>query len=136
FFLFPYEHTHLQGPLLLRHHQQWNRPHLLRAAIPPSLSLITYTRRPVEEAHARFLYEDDRKRPRRREAVQRSEARRRSSTSLWTPASTVRRWKDHLQLLEYFNTRSQQLGIACDYLIEKGDPKEVIYRELRRDRPD
>ncbi|CAN1315170.1 Universal stress protein A-like protein [Linum perenne] len=30
----------------------------------------------------------------------------------------------------------QQLGIDCDYLIEKGDPKEVIYREARRDRPD
>ncbi|CAN1798806.1 Universal stress protein A-like protein [Linum perenne] len=48
----------------------------------------------------------------------------------------MRRWKDLLQLLEYFNTRSQQLGIACAYLIEKGDPKEAICREARRDRQD
>ncbi|CAN1182203.1 Universal stress protein A-like protein [Linum perenne] len=39
-------------------------------------------------------------------------------------------------LLEYFINRSTELGIACDYLIGKGDPEEVICREAKRTRPD
>ncbi|CAI0456143.1 unnamed protein product [Linum tenue] len=41
-----------------------------------------------------------------------------------------------LHLLEYFVDRCHELGVACEAWIKKGDPKEVICREVDRVHPD
>ncbi|KAM7506619.1 hypothetical protein LguiA_017072 [Lonicera macranthoides] len=41
-----------------------------------------------------------------------------------------------VHLLEYFVNRCHEIGIACDAWVKKGDPKEVICREVKRVQPD
>ncbi|XP_044479053.1 universal stress protein A-like protein [Mangifera indica] len=41
-----------------------------------------------------------------------------------------------LHLLEYFVSRCYEIGITCEAWIMKGDPKEVICREVQRIHPD
>lgn len=41
-----------------------------------------------------------------------------------------------LHLLEYFVNRCHEIGVACEAWIKKGDPKEVICREVQRVQPD
>ncbi|KAI8032834.1 Universal stress protein A-like protein [Camellia lanceoleosa] len=41
-----------------------------------------------------------------------------------------------LHLLEYFVNRCHELGVPCEAWIKKGDPKEVIYHEVNRVKPD
>ncbi|KAK2661759.1 hypothetical protein Ddye_000333 [Dipteronia dyeriana] len=41
-----------------------------------------------------------------------------------------------LHLLEYFVNRCHEIGVACKAWIKKGDPKEVICREVQRVQPD
>ncbi|XP_044465173.1 universal stress protein A-like protein [Mangifera indica] len=39
-------------------------------------------------------------------------------------------------LLEYFVNKCHEIGIACEAWIKKGDPKEVVCREVQRTHPD
>ncbi|KAJ0111432.1 hypothetical protein Patl1_02760 [Pistacia atlantica] len=41
-----------------------------------------------------------------------------------------------IHLLEYFVNKCHEIGIACEAWIKKGDPKEVICREVQRIHPD
>ncbi|CAK9162795.1 unnamed protein product [Ilex paraguariensis] len=41
-----------------------------------------------------------------------------------------------IHLLEYFVNRCNEIGVACEAWIKKGDPKEVICHEVRRVQPD
>ncbi|XP_031265347.1 universal stress protein A-like protein [Pistacia vera] len=41
-----------------------------------------------------------------------------------------------IHLLEYFVNKCHEIGIACESWIKKGDPKEVICREVQRIHPD
>ncbi|KAM7267523.1 hypothetical protein ACFE04_009689 [Oxalis oulophora] len=41
-----------------------------------------------------------------------------------------------LHLLEYFVSRCHEIGVACEAWIRKGDPKEVLCREVKRVQPD
>ncbi|KAK8483436.1 hypothetical protein V6N13_044318 [Hibiscus sabdariffa] len=47
-----------------------------------------------------------------------------------------RDWERGLHLLEYFVTRCNQIGVACQAWIKLGDPKTVICREANRIQPD
>ncbi|KAL4380023.1 hypothetical protein GQ457_02G011860 [Hibiscus cannabinus] len=47
-----------------------------------------------------------------------------------------RGWERGVHLLEYFVTRCNQIGVACQAWIKLGDPKTVICREAKRIQPD
>ncbi|GAB2225796.1 hypothetical protein Droror1_Dr00021563 [Drosera rotundifolia] len=51
-------------------------------------------------------------------------------------AMQSREKKRGLHLLEYFVDRCHEIGVACEAWIRKGDPKEVLCREVQRVHPD